>query len=389
MVNNAVNVEIFDHAHQNLVLIEHAVHGVADADQQPFGQAFQRIGEVIFKAAAGAAGGEPEISRVQKGAAPLGEHLVEAAEDGIAGHADEDQAIFFVRQGADVVRHFVFHLFHQLVKVGAAFGGALEAVGYPQVDGAVGQGVEDGRMAAVHLQHLLPGDVHPPGVVQHLPQAINVEAPARHLLAEGDQFLQLGGHIALIVGKGGLARPCLPAGGARAGHVQGEDGDVVHALPDLGPLDVGVAGVGEDGERRPGDVAHRVLAPTSLDGDVGLHVAANVRRVAVILRLVEIFVRDPAHRGLQGINLREDQRQVKGAQHLSQATHNKDIGRLAAVNGDLIQFGKPLAKQVSAIAVAASYQFVCRAGAHYIHSFSTLLNPAGLIRLLLAANEQP
>ncbi len=89
-----------------------------------------------------------------------------------------------------------------------------------------------------------------------LAQAIDVELDAAYLLAHADQLLDLSGHVTAVVLEIRIARPGLRPRRPRARHVQRERGHAVHALPDLRPLDVGVAGVGVDGERGLGDAAH-------------------------------------------------------------------------------------------------------------------------------------
>ena len=48
-------------------------------------------------------------------------------------------------------------------------------------------------------------------------------------------------------------------------------------LPNLGPFDVGVAGIGEHGDARFGDVAHWMFAAGQLHRHIGFNIAANIR----------------------------------------------------------------------------------------------------------------
>ena len=49
------------------------VHRVAHADQQPLGEAVQRVVEVVLEPTVGAAGSEPQVRGVDERAAPIGE----------------------------------------------------------------------------------------------------------------------------------------------------------------------------------------------------------------------------------------------------------------------------------------------------------------------------
>ncbi len=113
-------------------------------------------------------------------------------------------------------------------------------------------------------------------MAHRLAQAVDVELDTADFLADPDQLLDLCRHVAPVVLEVGIARPGLRARRAGARNVEREGRDLVHALPDLRPLDVGVAGVGVDGERRLRDPPHGQLAAAQLRGDVGLHVAADV-----------------------------------------------------------------------------------------------------------------
>ena len=72
----------------------------------------------------------------------LGEHFVEAAEDGVTRHTDEDEAIFFIVDRADMIRRFVFHLFDDTLKIFRALFGAAKTVRHSQIHRAIGQCVE-------------------------------------------------------------------------------------------------------------------------------------------------------------------------------------------------------------------------------------------------------
>ena len=175
--------------------------------------------------------------------APFGEQLVEPAEDGVAGDADEGQPVFLVRHRANPVLGFVRHLLYEAREILAAFRGASESVGHTEVDGAVGQRIEERRPVLVELQNLLPSAAHLVGVTHRFAKPVDVELDAGDALAQGDQFRDLRLHIAAIVFEIRVARPGLRARGARAGNIEREDRDVIHPLPDFRPLDVCIAGV--------------------------------------------------------------------------------------------------------------------------------------------------
>ena len=50
-----------------------------------------------------ATGREQQVGGAHERPTPLGEHLVEAAEDRVAGHAHEEQPVLLFRQGSDAV----------------------------------------------------------------------------------------------------------------------------------------------------------------------------------------------------------------------------------------------------------------------------------------------
>jgi hypothetical protein len=354
VVDDAVDRELVDHLADHAVVEEHAVHRVAHAQERPLGEALERPLEVELEAAVGAAGGEPEVGRADEAPAPLGEQLVEAAEDRVAGHADEDQPVGLLGQRADPLRLLVGQLLGEIAEVAGARLAGAQGVGDPEVDRRVGQRVEDRGPAAVELEDARPGAVHLVRPREVLAQAVDVEALARDLLADADQLADLAFDVAAVVLELAAAGPALAVGGAGAGDVEREHPRAVHALPDLGPLDVRVAGVGQHGERRPRDAPHRVLAAAELYRDVGFDVAADVGAVAVVLGLVEQLVGDVAHRGLDRVDLGEHHRQVEATEDLGERAHDEDVGGLAARFRGRVQLLEPLAHQARALAVAAS-----------------------------------
>ncbi len=145
--------------------------------------------------------------------------------------------------------------------------------------------------------------------------------------------------IFLVVFKIHIAAPRLPACGARAGDIEREDRDVIHALPDFCPLDVSVAGIGVNGECRWRNLSHRVFAALQLHGKICFHVTADVGRVAVIFGDVQIFVRHAAHGSLQRIDFREHRMKIKDPQHFCHASHYHHVRRLFIALGS---FGQPI-----------------------------------------------
>src|SRR5208282_3727562 len=143
MVDHAIQVESIDHFEDGAILIKHAVHRVADADENALGKALQRACEVVLETEICATGGKPQIGGMDKGAAPFRKQLVEPPEDGIAGDANEGQPVLLFGESADAAGRLVSHLLDKICKVTAAFGSAAKAVGHAQVDGPVGEGVEE------------------------------------------------------------------------------------------------------------------------------------------------------------------------------------------------------------------------------------------------------
>ncbi len=277
MVDDPVGVEVGDHVGEDLVLVEHGVHGIADGDQCSLGEAGQRVGEVVFKATVGSARREPEVCRVDEGGIPLTEQFVESAEDRVAGHTYEQQPVLLLDRLADSVGGLVLHLLYETFEVAGACLRSPEAVGNPEEDGAIGDGVEEGRPGAVELQYPIPAAAHRVGVSQDLTEPVDVELLAGHLLAEADQLGQLDLDVPAVGFEVGGSLPGLSTRLAGAGNVDREGGRFVHALPDLGPLDVGVACVREHREAGWRYLAHRMLTAAQLHGHVGLDVAADVR----------------------------------------------------------------------------------------------------------------
>src|SRR5208282_831427 len=113
-----------DHFEDGAVLIKHAVHRVTDADENALGQAFQRPRQVVLKTQIGATGGKPQVSGMNKGAAPFCKQLVEPPEDGVAGDANEGQPVLLFGERTDTAGGLVSHLVDKICKVTAAFGSA-------------------------------------------------------------------------------------------------------------------------------------------------------------------------------------------------------------------------------------------------------------------------
>jgi hypothetical protein len=74
-----------------------------------------------------------------------------------------------------------------------------------------------------------------------------------------------------------------------------------------------------------------MVTSAKLEGHVGLHIAADIGRIAIVLSLVQIFMSYSAHSCLKGVDLREHHGQVENAKYLSQATHHKYVGSLPTV----------------------------------------------------------
>jgi hypothetical protein len=99
-----------------------------------------------------------------------------------------------------------------------------------------------------------------------------------------------------------------------------------------------------------------MLAAPQLNGDVRLHIAANIRRVAVVFGLIEVFMGNVPHSHLERINFWKNHWQMEGAKKLAQTSHDKNVGRRATRVCCAVQFRKPLAEKVGSFAVAAAYQ---------------------------------
>ncbi len=59
MIDHAVQMEGVDHFDDRAVLVEHAIHRFAHADEDTFGQTFQRPRQVVLEAQIGATGSKP------------------------------------------------------------------------------------------------------------------------------------------------------------------------------------------------------------------------------------------------------------------------------------------------------------------------------------------
>ncbi len=339
---------------------EHGVTRPLDTQEHPFGEALQGSLEVVLEVQVQPAGSEPRIGRADEHPTPLAEELVEATEDGVAGNTHEDQPVLLavVQQGADPVGHLVLHLLREILEVPRSGLGPAQGVGDTEIDGPLHHGIEHRGPAPVELEHPAPGPAHPVGHVQHLAQSVDVEVASGEGLELGYELLELELNVPTVPVQVGRGWSSVAGGGPGARDVHRDDGDVVHALPDLGPLQVGVAGVGQHRHGGRGDAAHGVLSAPQLQRVVGLHVAAHVGREAVVLREVEVLVRDPTHRRLQGVDLGEDGVEIEGVQDLVQASHHEDVGRLLVVRGGAGQAVEPIAEQGASVPGAPAHQLV-------------------------------
>ncbi len=332
MIDQPVRLELVHRPDEGGVLEEHGVHRVPHAQQDVLGQTLDRAGEIVLQPQVRAARGEPEIARADEHTAAVGEHLVEAAEDRIAGNADEEEPVPLVLERADAVRDLELELLHEIPEEGRALGGAAQRVDHAEIHRAVDHRVEHGRASTVELEHALPAHAHLVRVPHHLAQPVDVEAASGELLASRDQLAQLVLDVPAVtlevLGRGAPDMRRRP----RAGNIDRHDRRVVHPLPDLGPLEVRVARVRLHGDRRLGDAPHGMLPAAELDADVRLHVAADVRRVPVVLGRPQILVGHAPHRRLERVDLGEDHVDVEGAEDLRHAPHHEHVrGGLAAL----------------------------------------------------------
>src|SRR5579884_2098231 len=145
MIDDAVQVILIDHFEDRPVLIEHAVHRVANIDQDAFRKTLQGMRQVVLVAEIGPAGSEPQVGGMHEDSAPLRKKLVEPPEDRVAGHADEGQTVLFVVERADSVRRLVAHLLAEVRKEPRSFRGSAEYVSKAEIDGSVRQRIEESR----------------------------------------------------------------------------------------------------------------------------------------------------------------------------------------------------------------------------------------------------
>ena len=127
-------------------------------------------------------------------------------------------------------------------------------------------------------------------MAHHLAETVDIKADTGHSLTEGDELADLGLDIPAVILEVGIARPCLSSGGASARYIESKNRNVIHAIPKFRPLDISVASVGKHGDGGLWDATHGVLPATELHGNIGLHVTANIRRITIVLGLVEILV---------------------------------------------------------------------------------------------------
>jgi hypothetical protein len=72
-----------------------------------------------------------------------------------------------------------------------------------------------------------------------------------------------------------------------------------------------------------------MVPSAKLEGHIGLHIPADIRRIAIIFSLIQIFVGYSADGRLKGVDFWEDHGQVEDAKYLSQAAHHEYIGGLS------------------------------------------------------------
>jgi hypothetical protein len=258
-------------------LEEHAVHRLANADEKSLREALEGTLQIVLEADVRAAGREPEVRRSDERAAQLGEELVEPPEDRITRNAHEDQPVQLFGESPDAVGGLVLHLLHQILEVCGSLLRAAQSVGDPQVDRSVRQGAEQRGPVPVEFQHPLPAAMHDVRVLEVLAQPVLVEPHLRYPFQEWNELPKLLGHVQEVVLESGVVPRRYLRGGPRSRNIQREGRHAVHPRPDLGPLDVGVAGVRVHGDRRPWHATHGVISSTQLRRHVGLDVSADVR----------------------------------------------------------------------------------------------------------------
>jgi hypothetical protein len=95
-----------------------------------------------------------------------------------------------------------------------------------------------------------------------------------------------------------------------------------------------------------------MVTSTKLEGHIGLHIPADIGRIAIILSLSQIFVGYSANGCLKGIDLWKHHGQVEDAKYLGQAAHYKYIGGLPTVQSCSVKLGEPLPEKLSAFPVS-------------------------------------
>ena len=236
MIDDSINVKIFHLVYERLVLEEHRVHRLAQADQNAFRQTLHRAIQIVFVAKTHAARGKFEIGRVHKRAAPLREHLGKAPENRIARHADKTQAILFLGQRSDVMRDFVFHFLHEFLEILAARRRAAQRVRNAHIDRAFVERIERRGRCLVQFEHALPRDAHIIREFHRLAQLVHVEFFAGELLAQRDQLAELKLNVLAVVLEIRIAGHRVQTCRARAGRIECERGVAVPAFPNLAPL---------------------------------------------------------------------------------------------------------------------------------------------------------
>lgn len=178
-----------------------------------------------------------------------------------------------------------------------------------------------------------------------LPELVDVEPALRDPFAFGDEFLDLAHDVGVLELEVPVARHALAVRGPLVGHVDRHDWDVVETLPCFRPLEVGVARIRRDDQRRPWNLSHRMTAAAQVHRDVGLQVSADVRRIPVVLRLPQIALGGAPNRRLQRRDLRIHDGHVEGAQDLVHVAHDEDVCSTVAVVSRFGERREPLARQ--------------------------------------------
>ena len=157
-----------------------------------------------------------------------------------------------------------FHFLHQSSEVIGTFLGSAKAVSHPKKNRAVRQGIKYRRPVLVQIDDSLPRRTERVRSLHVFTQLINIKLSASNLLTGCDQLFDLGDYILSIVGK--VQRILLLQFGtiACAGNVYCHYRNLMYALPDFRPFDIGITGVGQYGDSWLGNSPHWMLATTEL-----------------------------------------------------------------------------------------------------------------------------